>query len=58
MTTHSGRSVVIAFALWGVIVRTTRIEKKKGCRFGFVREVGWLRCCAHDPTQEGTKAEA
>ncbi len=29
MTTHSGRSVVIAFALWGVIVRTTRIEKKK-----------------------------
>ena len=29
MTTHSGRSVVIAFTLWGVIVRTTRIEKKK-----------------------------
>ena len=29
MTTHSGRSVVIAFALGGVIVRTKRIENKK-----------------------------
>ena len=29
MTTQSGRSVVIAFALCGVIVTTNRIEKKK-----------------------------
>ena len=29
MTTHSGRSVEIAFALCGLIVRITSIEKKK-----------------------------
>ena len=29
MTTQSGRSVVVAFALWGAMVTTNRIEKKK-----------------------------